>query len=301
MKPRRTAFTLTELLVVLAILGMLFSLLLPAIQKMRAAADRATCSNNLHQIGIALANHLASTKVFPSNGGWDGKQTILDVAGSPFTPETFDFTTNAAYRFGVGDPLLAPREQTGSWGYALLPYLDQTAIFNERDWSSAMPLYLCPSRRAPRPTAVVAADAFGKYQSGGWHWARTDYGVNLLGFENRPVCNSEKKFTDGLSNTIFVGEKSYDRTVQADNWYFDEPYFLGGSKGTSRGAPALTPDGPAVAGSYCNYKDDWGSAHEAGVHFVFGDASVRLIAFDVDIAVMAALLTPDGNEPVSPP
>src|SRR5262245_5700018 len=118
MTPRRVAFTLVELLVVLAIIGLLVTLLFPAVQRMRAQASQTTCANNLRQIGIGMANFLATTKVFPSNGGWDGKQTIPDINGVSFTPETFDFTTNRAYQFGVGDPKLGPDKQTGSWGYA---------------------------------------------------------------------------------------------------------------------------------------------------------------------------------------
>ena len=294
-----TAFTLVELLVVLAIIALLMSLLLPAVQRIRVAADRTVCANNLRQIGIAMQGFLAEFRVFPSNGGWDGKQTIPDVVGQPFTPETFDYTTNRTYQFGVGDPLLRPRDQTGSWGFSLLPHVEQTAIFRDRDWTMPVPVYICPSRRSPAPMAVVAGDAWGKYKSGGWTWSRTDYGCNLQAFADRPICYPANRFRDGLSNTILVGEKSYDPGVQSQSWYYDESFFLGGSKGTSRGAPALVPDAPQPF--YVNYKDNWGSAHQVGVHFLFGDGAVRLLGFDTDTAFLAALLTPDGEEAVSPP
>jgi prepilin-type N-terminal cleavage/methylation domain-containing protein len=297
----RRAFSLVEILAVIAIIGILVTLLVPAVQRMRKEADRVTCANNLSQVGLAMQNFLALNKVFPSNGGWDGKQTIQDVNGQQFTPETYDYTTNRAYACGVGDPKFGPKAQTGSWAYALLPYIDQDVIYNEREWTVAMPTYICPSRRSSQPTPTVDGDAVGKYKGGGWSWARTDYGVNLKAFDNRPVCHSDKRFQDGLSNTILVGEKSYDRSVQEKSWYYDEPYFLGGSKGTARDAPVMTPDGPSLDGTYVNYKDYWGSTHSAGVHFLFGDGTVRLLNFDMDKKTLFALMTPDGKETVTPP
>ena len=99
-----------------------------------------------------------------------------------------------------------------------------------------------------------------------------------------------------LSNTILIGEKAYDVTKQAGSWYYDEGYFTGGSKGTARDAPGLSPDGPNI-----NYKDNWGSPHNDCVVFLFADGTVRRLSYDIDVVVMAALLTPDGNEGVTPP
>jgi prepilin-type N-terminal cleavage/methylation domain-containing protein/prepilin-type processing-associated H-X9-DG protein len=294
------AFTLIELLVVMAIIGVLVTLLLPAVQQVRATSLQISCANNLKQIGLALHGFHGLYKVFPSNGGWDGKQTIPSVGGGPpFTPSTFDFTTVKLYQFGVGDPKLSPQAQTGSWGYCILPYLELEATFQQREWTVGVPVFICPARRNADALPCVAGDANGNYESGGYDWARTDYGVNIYAFDNRPKCRTMGSFTDGLSNTILVGEKAYDISAQLGSWYYDESFFVGGSKGTSRNGIGLEHDGPGSF--FINYKDNWGSAHPGGVHFLFGDGSVRLLMRDIDPAVLTALMTPDGGEAESPP
>lgn len=252
------------------------------------------CQNNLKQIGLALHQYHDSYQLFPSNGGWDGKQTIPTADGSSqFTPRTFDKTAGGPYPWGVGDPMLGPRQQTGSWAYSILPYLEQEAMYRTREWSVPVKFYLCPSRRSPTDEMLVDEDDFGIYTPGGWNWpGRTDYAINREVASERPNCTPMSAFSDGLSNTIVVGEKAFDRLSQrTDNWYWDEPFFFGGSKGTSRNGIGLVPDGPGVP-----HKENWGSSHIGGVQFTFGDGSVRPVVFGTDPLLFPGLLTHNGGE-----
>lgn len=290
---RRCALTLMELLVAVSIIGMLMSLLLPAVQQSREAARRVTCANNLKQAGLAFLSHENALGLLPSNGGWDGKQKIKAVDGSEFTPCTTDFAVGKTFRWGVGDPTCGPRTQTGSWGYSILPYIERRDLHDmHAGWTIPVSIYNCPSRRRFRAEAVAAQDAYGKYDGGGWGWGKIDYAANVKIVQNRPRCWQLAEITDGTSQTVLVGEKAFDGRIESDlSWYWDEPFFLGGSAGTARNGVEILPDGAGLA-----LRGNWGSSHPAGAHFLFADGSVRLLSYGLAWARMMAFITPRSQE-----
>lgn len=303
MRARRTntraGFTLIELLVVIAIVGVLTALLLGAVQRVRAAADRLACANNLRQIGLAFQLHHDTYHVFPSNGGWDGKQTILDVNGNSITVSVQDAGLPLPFYWGVGDPARTPQDQTGSWAYALLPFLEQGNMFQDRAWTVPLKSYICPARRQPQAQAAVN-DQYGAYNGGGWDWGKTDYAANSLLVPNRPTCLAIERIKDGTAYTILAGEKAIDpRNYSSGTWYWDEPFFTGGAGGTQRGPVFPFGAGTKVLRDVVgvDFQYNWGAAHPTGCNFLYADGSVRPLAYTTSPDQVLAALTPAGGEP----
>lgn len=288
---RPRAFTLIELLVVISIISLLVGLLLPAVQAAREAARRLQCSNNIRQLGLGLQNHISMYNGFPGNGGFRSGNTVKSTNGDDVEISTNDFEAVALFTWGIGNPGASPSRQTGSWAFALLPFVDQQNAYQQIDFQTTQSLYLCPSRGRPVPRPTKD-DAFGKYKSGGWAWAKTDYAGNARMMPNFPRFLRVAEVTDGLSQTYAIGEKTFDRSVHTSTtWYWDEPLFSGGSKGTARAGLAIVPDGSGIA-----FKENWGSAHPGGSHFGLADGSTRLVNRTINFTVMRALLTPDAGE-----
>lgn len=294
---RRRGLTLVELLVVVAVIGILVGLLLPAVQWAREAASRMRCVNHLHQIGLALHKHHDSFRALPGNGGWDTSQQIADVNGNMvYISSTDDTNANGPtlYLWGVGDPERLGADQPGSWAFSILPPIEQTDIFQQREWKVPVALYACPSRRSAVVIKPPLIDEYGSYVSGGWPWGKTDYAANALVVPNRPQTVRFADIVDGTSHTLLVGEKSVDpKNYLTGTWYFDEPFFAGGSAGTARFGTKVLKDVRGV-----NFQNNWGAAHAGVCNALFCDGHVSGLSFATEQSVVQALLTPHGGEVV---
>jgi prepilin-type N-terminal cleavage/methylation domain-containing protein len=269
---RKRAFTLVELLVVIAIIGILIALLLPAVQAAREAARRSQCKNNLKQIGLGLHNMHDVYKRLPA--GWE--------ADAP-----------------TGEP---------GWGWAamLLPFVEQRTLYDQID----IRLPIADSTHDPIRQTPLAAYRCPS-DTGGETFELTPLGLTVaqsnyvgvfgtLEVEDSPsdgdgvfYHNSQTRFadmTDGLSNTLLVGER--DSKLGGSVW-------LGVIGGADDPMPRVVGVGDHPPNDPHHHFDDFSSLHPAGVHFVFGDGSVRMIANTIDLAVYQALCTRAGGEPAS--
>lgn len=283
---RRAAFTLIELLVVIAIIAVLIGLLLPAVQKVREAAARIQCTNNLKQLGLALQNYNDAMGYLPPGGSND-----------PLKPGAVNSS---------GNPL------GWNWTYQILPFVEQQNLVGKsRSLISNTPvkIFYCPSRRAP---AIYGSSAKSDYAGNAGHNFNQhgSTGVIVMTYYKSPSANPQLQrrrlldITDGLSNTIGIGEKLLnshnwgkdggDNESWIDAGWDEDAVRCGWNNGIYHGG--VYPDTAEAAYPPTTWPIAFGSSHTGGANFVLADGSVHFVPFSVNgVVFMNACTMNDGQ------
>jgi prepilin-type N-terminal cleavage/methylation domain-containing protein/prepilin-type processing-associated H-X9-DG protein len=320
---RRQGFTLIELLVVIAIIAVLIGLLLPAVQKVREAAARGQCQNNMHQIGIALHNYLGVNTYFPyENTNLSDSHRCNWIAHLlPYMEQPFSATSVAPSTFGKN---VVPN-----------PGIRNDAVPD----TFVVKTLICPS-----DANTMSADgtvALGNYLGVNApntdqrdFWNTSTQGVFVYQCHNTvnvsvnsanppPVFNTDGPPTtvasirDGLSNTFAVGERpSYPSLPPGQGgycgaWVYSEMDSALGLPNTRQWCSTVDQNGkacpggpqwfgPGTPGNPCDAQHYW-SKHTGGGNWLFCDGSVRFLSYSIGTSVQAALASKNGGEPVSVP
>jgi prepilin-type N-terminal cleavage/methylation domain-containing protein/prepilin-type processing-associated H-X9-DG protein len=327
----RRGFTLIELLVVMAIIATLVGLLLPAVQKVRAAADRTACQNNLHQLGLALQNFNAARGKFPA--------ALINPSGIP--------AGSLATGYSGPEGTFGAVTLNHSGFVALLPYVEQENLYKQYQYFNAagtpvaafsapnggaagtvgtvsIKVYNCPADDTPSTNASNSFAVYSNYRfnagpandATGPIWTSSNFSLGPMGINGSASVSTIK---DGTSNTIAFGESKQVAAVDPTlnpNGVVGTYWEAGSSFGSVTGylpAPSATsnswtinfPYGPcpgqATGVNQCQAPWGYGSWHPGGANFVYCDGSVHFLSDNTSPLVLYSLGTYKGGEVVQSP
>jgi prepilin-type N-terminal cleavage/methylation domain-containing protein len=302
---KNSGFTLVELLVVIAIIGVLVALLLPAVQAAREAARRSQCLNNLRQVGLAVHNYESTFARLPTAG-----------QGTDFSTSPPATTFDQQSLFTV---ILAYLEQGNTFQRFDLSMAYNASAQNISAAKQAIPSFTCPTRAWRNlPTDQ---QGFGCVDYGPIYYVDIDPATGLqnkaIRAEGALVKGGSRmaEVTDGLSNTIFVGEDNgRDERMQPNHVYIDpidgqkrriwrwaDPDSAYGiskvvnNNRAPRGGPAACPWDTNNCGPF----EEIFSFHPSGANVLLGDGSSRFLNENLAVAPLRALITRGGGESAS--
>lgn len=316
---KHRGFTLIELLVVIAIIALLMALLLPAVQKVRAAADKMVCGNHLKQLTLAAHNYHNDYNRLPPG-------INLPIS----TQSGAVFPTNPLVTSGkIGQP--PTPGQFYSFFEALLPYVEQdnlnkTLDFSQREFinclgtnstgAQVVKIFICPSDPlqdkvtswpSGSPQYYFGMNSYGA-NGGTRSWFVSNMTTDGVFWINSKVALTDIK--DGTSTTLMFGERLHrePRWIPFEslggwawaNYQAGQDYLFSTPVPVNYTLPAGTPNPPPFSAQdprVCAF----GSAHPNGANFSFGDGSVRFLTLtnNNDLPLLQALCTRKGGEVVS--
>jgi prepilin-type N-terminal cleavage/methylation domain-containing protein len=291
---QQRGFTLIELLVVIAIIAILIGLLLPAVQKVREAAARMQCSNNLKQLGLAIHNYASANqdKVPPAMASFNGQAS--NYPGGPFNIQLM--------------PYIEQGNITSAWTSAGIYYAwGNGGGVNGQTTSTAVKTFRCPSDPTPSSGGARSNDPSG--------WPVTSYFRNYLMFDSSTSYNGSYGFTlskhtignipDGTSNTVGIVERYADllpNNVSGSQYsglythHGQDRYHWGYAQWApvygqwSTGAPQFGVR-PVNAAYYLP-----NSGHSTSIQVALMDGSVRAVSSGVSATTWLYAITPDDGQ-----